>query len=299
MSRCAVVFNPTKVSGTFRDSLTTRLTACGWQDSLWLETTTDDPGHAMTAQAVSEQVELVIGAGGDGTIRVVADGLAGTGIPLGLIPAGTGNLLARNLDIPLGEDEAVEVALGTTNRSIDLVAVTVDGRPGGRFAVMGGLGVDAMIMDETNPTLKDMIGSAAYFVAAGKALGRLPMDMTIKLDGGRVRRRRPMLCVIGNVGELTGGITLIPEAKPDDGLVDVYLASPRRLTHWIRVAIRLITGRRHADDQVEQWRARRVEVHIARKKENYQLDGDVVGECHTLVAEVEPDALQVRIPADL
>lgn len=299
MSRCAVVFNPTKVSGTFRDSLTTRLTACGWQDSLWLETTTDDPGHAMTAQAVSEQVELVIGAGGDGTIRVVADGLAGTGIPLGLIPAGTGNLLARNLDIPLREDEAVEVALGTTNRSIDLVAVTVDGRPGGRFAVMGGLGVDAMIMDETNPTLKDMIGSAAYFVAAGKALGRLPMDMTIKLDGGRVRRRRPMLCVIGNVGELTGGITLIPEAKPDDGLVDVYLASPRRLTHWIRVAIRLITGRRHADDQVEQWRARRVEVHIARKKENYQLDGDVVGECHTLVAEVEPDALQVRIPADL
>jgi diacylglycerol kinase (ATP) len=83
----------------------------GWGDTLWLETSAEDPGRAMTKQAVAEQVDLVIGAGGDGTIRYVADGLAHTGIPLGLLPAGTGNLLARNLDLPLEEVDAVEVAL--------------------------------------------------------------------------------------------------------------------------------------------------------------------------------------------
>lgn len=296
LPRCAVVFNPTKVSDTFRTSLTVRLDADGWQETLWLETSADDPGHAMTAQAVSEGVDLVIGAGGDGTIRVVAHELAETGVPLGLIPAGTGNLLARNLGIPLAEDAAIEVALGQLTRTIDLVALTVDGEPGEHFAVMAGMGVDAMIMDETNPDLKAKIGSAAYFVAAGKALGRLPMDVAIKVDGGRPHRRRAMLAMVGNVGDLTGNITLIPEAKPDDGMVDVFVASPHRLIHWIRVVIRVVFRRRHARDSIDQWRGKKIELRLKRR-ENYQLDGDVVGECLVLVAEVRPDALHVRVPS--
>jgi diacylglycerol kinase (ATP) len=276
--------------------MTTRLEGSGWPEALWLETSAEDSGHSMTAQAVAEQVDLVVGAGGDGTIRVVANGLAGSGIPMAVIPAGTGNLLARNLGIPLVEDAAIEVALGEHERVIDLAQVTVDGTPGEHFAVMAGMGVDAVIMDETNPNLKAKIGSAAYFIAAGKALGRLPMDLHVTVDGRRHRRRHAMLCVIGNVGELTGNITLIPEARPDDGLLDVYIASPHRFTHWLRVFLRLITGRRHSDDQVDQWRGRRVEVKIDRH-ENFQLDGDVAGECRTLVAEVQPGALQVCIRA--
>jgi diacylglycerol kinase (ATP) len=294
MVRCAVVFNPTKVSGDFRTTLTARLAQDGWDDTLWLETAVDDPGHSMTAQAVEQQVDLVIGAGGDGTIRVVANGLAGSGIPMGIVPAGTGNLLARNLDLPLDEASTIDIALARRTHSIDLVKITVDGTPGEHFAVMAGMGVDAVIMDETNPNLKAKIGSAAYFIAAGKALGRLPMDIEVIVDGRRHRRRHAIVCIIGNVGELTGNITLIPEARPDDGLIDIYVASPHRLTHWLRVFWRLITGRRHSDDQVDQWRGRRVEVKINRK-ENFQLDGDVAGECRTLIAEVRPGALDVCI----
>ncbi|HEY5822288.1 MAG TPA: diacylglycerol kinase, partial [Propionibacteriaceae bacterium] len=110
------------------------------------------------------------------------------------------------------------------------------------------------------------------------------------------RKRRSMLCMIGNVGELTGNITLIPDASPDDGLVDVYIASPHRLTHWVRVLVRLITRRPQKDDQVDQWNGRRVEVRLKRR-ENYQLDGDVAGECSSLVAEVQPGALEVRVAA--
>jgi diacylglycerol kinase (ATP) len=197
-----------------------------WSNTLWLETSAEDPGCAMTRQAVAEQVDLVIGAGGDGTIRPVADGLAHTGIPLGLVPAGTGNLLARNLDLPLEEAGAIEIALDPQQRPIDLVKITVDDRAPEHFAVMAGIGVDAMIMDETNEDLKDKVGSAAYFVAAGKALGRLPVRMTVQLDEKRPVRRHAMVCVIGNVGTLRGNLTLIPGASPDDGLLDLYIASP-------------------------------------------------------------------------
>jgi diacylglycerol kinase (ATP) len=150
-------------------------------------------------------------------------------------------------------------------------------------------------MDETRPDLKDKIGTAAYFVAAARALGRLPMSMTIRVDDHRPHRRNAMICVVGNVGTLPGNITLIPGAEPDDGRLDVYVASPHRFTHWIRVFVRLITRRSNGQDRVDQWRGRRVEVRLDHP-DNYQLDGDVVGELRRMVAEVAPQALSVRVP---
>jgi diacylglycerol kinase (ATP) len=294
--RCAVIYNPTKVSDKFHALVEDSLQRNGWGNTLWLETSADDPGRAMTKQAVAEHVDLVIGAGGDGTIRHVADTLAHTGIPMGLVPAGTGNLLARNLDLPLEELDAIEVALGGQVRQIDLVKITVDNRAPEHFAVMAGIGIDAMIMDETDDDLKDTVGSAAYFVAAAKALGRLPIRLMVQLDSNRPVRRHAMLCVIGNVGTLRGNIVLIPGASPDDGLLDVYIASPRRFRHWIKVALRLLTRRAKKDDQVDQYTGKTVRITIDGK-DNYQLDGDVIGESTTLNAEIQPGALAICIPA--
>ncbi len=161
---------------------------------------------------------------------------------------------------------------------------------------MAGIGIDAMIMDETDEDLKDKVGSAAYFVAAGKALGRLPVRMTVQLDSNRPVRRHAMLCVIGNVGTLRGNLTLIPGASPDDGLLDLYIASPRRFRHWVKLALRLITRRAKKDDQVDQRTGKRVRITI-HGKDNYQLDGDVVGESTTLDAEIQPGALTICVPA--
>jgi diacylglycerol kinase (ATP) len=294
--RCAVIYNPIKVSEKFHALVEDSLERSGWSNTLWLETSVEDPGRAMTRQAVAEQVDLVIGAGGDGTIRYVADGLAHTGIPLGLVPAGTGNLLARNLDLPLEEADAIDVAFDGQVRRIDLVKITVDDRAPEHFAVMAGIGIDAMIMDETDEDLKDKVGSAAYFVAAAKALGRLPVRLTVQLDTNRPVRRYAMLCVIGNVGTLRGNLTLIPGASPDDGLLDLYIASPRRFRHWAKLALRLITRRPKKDDQVDQHVGKRVRIKI-HGKDNYQLDGDVVGESTTLDAEIQPGALTICVPA--
>ena len=175
--------------------------------------------------------------------------------PAGLVPAGTGNLLARNLDLPLEEIDAIEVALGEQRRPIDLVKITVDDRPPEHFAVMAGIGVDAMIMDETDEDLKDKVSSAAYFVAAGKALGRLPVRMTVQLDNNRPVRRHAMLCVIGNVGTLRGNLTLTgrePRRRSPRSLHRL----PRRFRHWVKLALRLITRRAKKDDQVDQRRGK-------------------------------------------
>ena len=153
-----------------------------------------------------------------------------------------------------------------------------------------------VIATGTPDELKAKIGTGAYFVAAAKALGRLPVPMRIRIDNHRVHHRRAMICVVGNVGTLAGNIVLIPGAKPDDGMLDVYIASPHRFTQWVRVFLRLLTRRRQNGDRVDQWRGRRVEVALERP-DNYQLDGDVVGELRRLVAEIQPQALSVRVPA--
>ena len=296
--RCAVVFNPTKISDQFRGQMEKTLQRDGWTDTLWLETSADDPGRSMTRQAVTAGVDLVIAAGGDGTVRIVADGLAGSGIVMGLIPAGTGNLLARNLDLPLEEAAAIEVAFAGHTRTIDLIRIRVDDHPPEHFAVLAGIGVDAMIMDETDPDLKEKIGAGAYVMAAAKALRRLPFRFTVQLDDHRPRRRRSMICAIANVGELQGNFVLVPGASPDDGLLDVFIASPHGIRHWLKLVLRLITRRPKKDDQVDQAQGKTVRVTL-RGEENYQLDGDVVGTGTRLTAEVRPGALTVCVPAPI
>jgi diacylglycerol kinase (ATP) len=281
--RCAVVYNPIKVSEKLQDAIKQQAIATNWTDSIWLATPEEDPGPAITAEVVSA------------TIRIVADRLAGSRIPMAVVPVGTGNLLARNLDIPLTEAEALAVAFGQYTRDIDLIKMTVDSVPSEHFAVIAGLGVDAMIMEETSPDLKDAIGAGAYFIAAAKALGRTPIHMWITLDDHRPVHRYAMICAIGNVGRLAGNLTLIPGARPDDGRLDVYVASPRRVNHWLRTLRRLATRRPRHDDRVDQWQAHRVEVRL-RHPDPYQLDGDVIGDCRSLRAEVAPKALTVCVP---
>lgn len=292
-----MIFNPVKVSPRFRERAATILAGAGWADVLWLETSEDDPGQGRTAEALQAGVDRVIVAGGDGTVRAVADGLAGSEVPLGIVPAGTANLLAYNLGLPRTEEPALEVAATGEPRPVDLVEITVDDRPSRHFAVMAGAGLDAMIMDEVSGELKKSIGTAAYFVAAGKALGRLPMSLRVTVDGTAIRHRKAMMVLIGNVGGIPPNIDLIPGASYDDGLLDVMVAAPRRITDWLKIIGRMIIRRQRRDDSLELRQGRRVEV-LLRKPDSYQLDGDVEGEFTRLVAEVVPGALQAVFPSD-
>ena len=298
--RAAVIFNPAKVTDwiTFRRHVEYELKTRGWERALWLETTSDDPGRAMTEQAVRENVDLVLGAGGDGTIRVICSGLAHTGIPFGLIPAGTGNLLARNIGIPLDEVAALGVAFDGVDKAVDLVRLQVDDQPPDHFAVMAGIGLDAVIMERADPKMKKAVGSAAYFVSAAQNANRPAMHATIAVDDQPAFRRRAHLIVVGNVGFLLANIQLIPGARADDGMLDVLVASPRALRDWVRLTTRVLTRRHQPDDQLDRLRGRRVTITV-EERDQVQLDGDTVGNCNRLTAEVVPGALQLRVPRPL
>jgi diacylglycerol kinase family enzyme/membrane-associated phospholipid phosphatase len=297
LRRAAVIFNPAKVTDwiTFRRHVEYELKSRGWDRALWLETTSEDPGHAMTAQAVRENVDLVLGAGGDGTIRVICSGLVHTGIPFGLIPAGTGNLLARNIGIPLDEGAALGVAFDGADKAVDLVRVKVDDQPPDHFAVMAGIGLDAVIMEGADAKMKKAVGSAAYFVSAAQNANHPAMHATIAVDDQQPFRRRASVIVVGNVGFLMANIQLIPDARADDGKLDVLVASPRTFRDWVRLTTRVLTRRRQPDDQLDRLTGHKVTISV-EERDQFQLDGDTVGECTTLTAEVVPAALRLRVP---
>jgi diacylglycerol kinase (ATP) len=300
LRRAAVIFNPAKVTDwiTFRRHVEYELKSRGWDRALWLETTSEDPGRAMTEHAVRENVDLVLGAGGDGTIRRICSGLAHTGIPFGLIPAGTGNLLARNIGIPLDEVAALDVAFHGVDKAVDLVSLQVDDQPPDHFAVMAGIGMDAVIMEGADPKMKKAVGSAAYFVSAAQNANHPAMHATIAVDDQPPIRRRASVIVVGNVGFLMANIQLIPGARADDGMLDVLVASPRTIRDWVRLTTRVLTRRRQPDDQLDRMTGHRVTITV-EERDQVQLDGDTVGECNTLTAEVVPGALRLRVPRQL
>jgi diacylglycerol kinase (ATP) len=297
LKRAAVIFNPAKVTDwiTFRRHVEYELKSRGWDRALWLETTPNDTGRAMTEQAVRENVDLVLGAGGDGTIRVICSGLANTGIPFGLIPAGTGNLLARNIGIPLDEVAALDVAFDGADKAVDLVRLKVDDHPPDHFAVMAGIGLDAVIMEGADPKMKRAVGPAAYFVSAAQNANHPALHATITVDDQPSIRRRAHVIVVGNVGFLLANIQLIPGARADDGLLDVLVASPRTLRDWVRLTTRVLTRRPKPDNQLDRLTGRRVTITVD-ERDQFQLDGDTVGDCNRLTAEVVPGALLLRVP---
>lgn len=271
----------------------------GWRPPVWLPTTAADPGRGQTRRALSDGANAVIAFGGDGTARIVAEVMAGTGVPMGLLPAGTGNLLARNLGIPPNRlESSLHVALTGRDRPIDIGRVEIGASADGplrqeAFLVMAGLGFDAEVMAGTDPELKQKLGWAAYVVAGARQLRGRRTNVVMRVDGGPFSQRRIRAVVIGNCGMLQGRIQLMPGAVPDDGWLDVVVVTPRSLIGWLSVTAAVIRRRNHAT--VEHFRCRSIEIRAERPL-HAQLDGDPAGTAQVLRVHVDPQALRIRVP---
>jgi YegS/Rv2252/BmrU family lipid kinase len=295
--RAAVIMNPIKVPDPddFRKKVDTALTERGYDDALWLETTAEDPGSAMAKQAIDESVDLVVVAGGDGTVRVVCAELAQTNIPVAVLPAGTGNLLARNLGISLDLDDALAELLDGDEHRIDSVQVEGDELGTDRFVVMAGLGLDAAIIADAPDALKKHVGWAAYVVSTLKNLNHPFVRVEITVDDRPPLVRRARTVVIGNVGTLQANIPLLPDAVPDDGLIDAVVLAPRRISHWPRLALSLVIKSMQEGRNIERFTGKSIQVK-ASKTVRRELDGDEIADGRTLTAKVDPSALLVRVP---
>jgi diacylglycerol kinase family enzyme len=290
--RSAVVVNPAKVTDLDgrRAEICAALAEAGWPEPLWLETTREDPGNGQAREAVTSGAEVVFACGGDGTVMACAGALAGSEVALAILPSGTGNLLASNLNLPSGTADGVRVATRGTRRRIDL------GRCGStHFTVMAGMGFDAQMIDGTSERLKQRLGWSAYVLAGLRHLRHRPMRVRIRLDGGTPLRRRARTVLVGNVGRLQGGILLLPDARPDDGWLDVAVLSPHTIRHWLAMAWGVLRRRRKVA-RMETYRARRVEV-FSRHAEPRELDGDLIDPARVLEVSVRPAALWLCVPA--
>lgn len=286
----------------------------GWTDQVWVLTSAEEPCGALAARTAEADTALVVVCGGDGTVRACAEVLAGTGIPLAIVPCGTGNLLARNLRLPSDAAAALEEALSGEAVGVDVGRVSGDGLAPTRFVVMAGAGFDAAMVRDASPRLKERLGWAAYVLSALRHLRDPRMRLSIRLDGGAPLERRARMVVIGNVGTLQGGLPLLPDARPDSGRLDVVLLDPRGAGGWFAAARHLASrgagrgsgdgrprpapggsGRLAAHGALEYFSAARIDLRLARTQPR-ELDGDAFPAGTRVTAEVEPGALRVCLP---
>ncbi len=304
MMRAAVVVNPTKIKdpALLHRQVEQVMRGYGWAAPLWLETTLDDPGFGQARAAVDASVDLVAALGGDGTVRNVSTGLLDTGVPLAILPAGTGNLLARNLGLPVrNRKSALRAALAGRDRAIDTLFVEIDTTGDGVpdesavCTVMTGCGLDAEIMASTSDKLKDRASWLAYPLAGLKHINADRIPMRISYDGGEHTERRPLTTVlVGNCGLLTGGVRLMPDAEPDDGVADIVELSAKNAT-WARLISQVLRASRKETDQVRRRTARTVRIECAEPT-RVEIDGEVHDHALTVQIAVKPKSLLVRVP---
>jgi diacylglycerol kinase family enzyme len=315
----AVVYHPHKTDLIqLRELVTASEQASGWATTRWYETTEDDAGVDAAALAVADGASVVIASGGDGTIRAVAESLRGTGVPHTIIPQGTGNLLARNMGIPLSRvDEAVSAAFNGINRSIDLGVLRIiredDSESEHVFLVLAGMGLDARTISTTSSTLKKRLGWLAYVDAGVRTILRdKPLHIHFSVNDSEIRALSVYTVMIGNCGLMPGGVLLIPDAKLDDGQLDIIALKPLGAFSWLRIWNKIgwengvlrktKTGRKiidlvHDTRSVSYTQATNYALSVSRA-EPVQLDGDDFGLALAVNGKVDPGSLVVRVLPD-
>lgn len=316
MDKVAVIFNPEKVDkGRLERAVDTALQQTNNPPAIYLPTSALETGYEQAVQAVAEGCTLVLGVGGDGTLRPIIQGLAGSEAALGIVPRGTANALARNLGIPIGNmSRAVARAVTGSVRSIDVGLATLKylgNRPTEvhAFAVMAGMGLDAKIIMNTDTNLKRRLGWVAYIDGGFRSLPSRFERMDVSVNSRTSKTLKVHSLLIGNCGFLAGNITLMPDARLDDGLLDVAYVGPRRFWNWIDFWNR-VTWISWTIYKIRAWRKLSQRVENIKTLENLngkiievwpehpvniQLDGDGFGLVHSASFEVSPQALKIRL----
>lgn len=244
----AVVYNPaSRVSlDRVRQVLQAQERHHGWGASRWYATRREDSGRRAAQEALAGRPTVVIVAGGDGTIRAVADVVHGSGVPVALLPLGTGNLLARNLGLARRDlDTSISAAFEGTMRAIDVAVAELEDEAGRRssqaFMVMAGIGLDAQMADDTSALAKRRLGWFAYVrpVARSILANRL-FQVRYRVDAARTKSARAHTIIVGNCGTLTGSMLLLPAALVDDGRLDMVVLRPKGRFGWARIGTRLM-----------------------------------------------------------
>lgn len=315
--QAALVYNPTKVDEKHLRGVVRELSKeAGWAHPAFYPTTIADAGQAVTREALERDVDAVLVAGGDGTVRAVAEAMAGTGVPLAIVPSGTGNLLARNLGLPLLDPRVmIRAALGDFRHPIDIGWAALTRESGETdehaFVVLAGMGLDADMIANTRPDLKKSVGWVAYVDGAARSLPNAkPFRIVYQVEDSRLHSTKVHSVLFANCGTLPAGISLVPTASLADGQMDIAIIQPTGPLGWVGVwrkiwwdnsvlrrfrAGRLVLQRRGKDASVRYLRGQTVEA-AATGPTPIELDGDEFGIAVRISCRVDPGALLLALP---
>ena len=253
-------------------------------------TTSDSPGPEQVAQALSEGAGSVVVAGGDGTQRLVAGALAGTGVPLGILATGTACVYSRNLGLPRGLAGAA-LAMTGVPRSMDLGWASLDGGPPEPFLVATGMGRDAETLLGVRNNLKKRLGWVAYVRAGLETMGR--HRLPLRINGQPIEA---WTVLAGNVGRVPTA-SLFPGARPDDGRLHVMHLGVDGWRDWWPVLLTGVTRSRRDIGKLLRWETAHVLIgsDIPRA---VHLDGDLRTAALSLEVWIDPGTLRIRCPGE-
>ena len=293
MEKIAVIAHNQKVLGKGLAELRQNLTARGYTDPLWYEVDKSRKATKWARQAVKDNVDLLFAWGGDGTVQRCVEAIAGTAVTLAILPAGTANLLANNLKIPIDLDEAVEVGFHGSRRQVDLGILNDE-----HFGVMAGAGFDAEMMRDADGNLKDRFGRLAYVFTGARAAQIKARKMRIRVDGKKWFKGDAKCVLFGQMGMIGSGVVAFPDAVDDDGQLEVGVITAKGAIEMAAVLARMVAGHPEYSRFTQMTRAHEVDIRLD-KPIAYELDGGTRKATRRLRASVAPGALRVCVPKEV
>ena len=262
----------------------------GFPDPLWYEVPKSREAPKRARQAVADGADLLFIWGGDGTIQRCVDAVAGEAVNLAILPAGTANLLANNLGVPINLGAAVDVGLHGDRRQLDVGVLN-----GERFAVMAGVGFDAIMMRDADNELKGRFGRLAYVWTGVRATHMTRRNVRIEIDGKLWFKGKASCVLLGQMGTLATGIRAFPDAQPDDGLLEVGVVTAKNALEWARVLSRLVARDAKNSPLTQMGRGSTVNIRLDRPT-TFELDGGARKAKKKFRASVDRGAITVCVP---
>lgn len=292
MTTIAVVAHAGKSLGGGLGQLREVLLREGYPEPLWYEVAKSRQAPDCAREAIAEGADVLFVWGGDGTVQRCIDALAGTGAVIAILPAGTANLLATNLDIPLDLEDAVRVGLHGERRTLDTGTIN-----GEHFAVMAGAGLDALMIKDADGGMKDQLGRMAYIWTGAKNLSADPVKAVVEVEGRRFFKGLVSCVLVGNVSKVLGGITPFVGARPDDGLLELGVVTAKSRVQWIRTLGRVAMGRSETSPFVEVTRGTSMKIRFDRPLA-YELDGGPRAATKKMRIKVHTASITVCVSAE-